>query len=111
MRRFVKIFFITVAVIIALVVALPFALYIPAVQDFAKDIALREVKKSTGMDISVRYLRIKFPLRVELNGVKVVEAGFPASDPMVAVDKAGIDVKLLRFCMVRFVPEAPNSAT
>ncbi len=95
MRRFVKIFLITVAVIIALVVALPFALYIPSIQDFAKDIALREVKKSTGMDISVRYLRIKFPLRVELNGVKVVEAGFPASDPMVAVDKAGIDVKLL----------------
>ena len=54
MRRFVKIFLITVAVIIALVVALPFALYIPAVQDFAKDIALREVKKSTGMDISGR---------------------------------------------------------
>lgn len=79
-------------VLLLLVVALPVAIYIPAIQDFAKNIALKQVKKSTGMDISIEKLRLKFPLKVSLNGVRVLEA---SGDTMATLQSADVAVKLL----------------
>lgn len=92
MRRFFRILLWTLLALLLIVIAVPAALYIPAVQDFAKDIALREVKKSTGMDITVDNLRLRFPLKVELGGVRVIEA---AGDTMATVGSARIAVRLL----------------
>lgn len=78
--------------IVLLVLIVPALLYIPVVQDFVKDIALKEVRKSTGMDISIGYLRLKFPLKVQLHDVTVVEA---TGDTMATVGTAGVDVKFL----------------
>lgn len=75
-----------------LVIIVPALLYLPAVQNFVKDIALKEVKKSTGMDISIGYLRLKFPLNLQLHDVAVVEA---TGDTMATVGVAGVDVRLL----------------
>ena len=75
-----------------LVIIVPALLYVPAVQNFVKDIALKEVKKSTGMDISIGYLRLKFPLNLQLHDVAVVEA---TGDTMATVGVAGVDVRLL----------------
>lgn len=78
--------------LLLLVAAVPVAIYIPAVQDFAKKIALKEVKKSTGMDISIEKLRLKFPLKVSLEGVKVIEA---TGDTMATLQSADVAVKLM----------------
>lgn len=75
-----------------LIAAVPVLLYIPAVQTFVKDIALKEVKKSTGMDISIGYIRLKFPLKIALHDVLVLEA---TGDTLATLGTAGVDVKLL----------------
>lgn len=75
-----------------LIIAIPVLIYIPVVQDFAKKIALEQVRKSTGMDIAVDRLRIKFPLTVELAGVSVVEA---SGDTMIRATTVRVDVKPL----------------
>lgn len=77
---------------VILVIAVAAALYIPAVQNFVKDIALREVNKSTGMNISLDRLRLRFPLSVGLDGVTVVEA---TGDTMVTAASIEADVKLM----------------
>lgn len=68
-------------------------LYVPFIQDFAKDIALREVKKSTGMDITVGFLRLRFPLRVSLDDVVVLQPDEP--DTMATLGSAALSVKVL----------------
>ena len=74
MRMFRKITMWILSVLLLIVIAVPIALYIPAVQAFVKDIALKEIKKSTGMDITVKSLRIRFPLRLSLQSATVMEA-------------------------------------
>lgn len=92
MQRLKKVVKWMLAVVAMIVIVVPLLLYVPPIQDFARRVALEEVRKSTGMDIGVDYLRLKFPLRVELNGVSVAEA---SGDTMVRVGSAGIDVKIL----------------
>lgn len=74
MRMFRKIVLWILAVLLFIVIAVPLALYVPPVQTFVKDIALREIRKSTGMDITVESIRIKFPLRLSLQKASVTEA-------------------------------------
>lgn len=82
-----------IMVIMLIIIIIPVLVYIPAVQNFAKDIAAKEVKKSTGMDIAIDYLRVRFPLRVELDKVSIVEA--EAVDTMLSVKKAVVEVKVM----------------
>ena len=82
----------TVAGIAALVVLIPALLYVPFIQDFAKDIAIKEVKKSTGMDVAVDKLRLRWPLRLSVSGVRVVEA---TGDTMLTAGRLDVGVKLL----------------
>lgn len=78
--------------IIIVILAIPVLLYVPPVQTFVKDLVCSSVRKSSGMDISIDRLRLKFPLRLTLDGVSVVEA---TGDTMARVKSAEIDVKLL----------------
>ena len=48
-------------ILLLLIVLLPFALYIPWVQNIAKDYACEWASKKTGMDISIGRILIKFP--------------------------------------------------
>ena len=82
----------TLLAVVILVIAVPVALYIPAVQDFARKIAVEKVEASTGMKISIDYLRLKFPLKLSLEGVGVVEA---SGDTMATVGRLGLNVRLL----------------
>lgn len=91
MRMFRKIVMWTLAVLLFIVIAVPLALYIPAVQTFVKDIALREVRKSTGMDITVESLRIRFPLRVSLREARVIEG---AGDTMLRAGNIELSVAM-----------------
>lgn len=74
MRMFRKIAMWILAALLFIVIAVPIALYVPAIQTFVKDIALREIRKSTGMDITVESLRLRFPMRLSLDRATVVEA-------------------------------------
>ena len=78
----------TVISVIALIALLPALLYIPFIQDFAIGIAKKEIEKSSGTDVSIERLRLKFPLRVELRGLVMSERG----DTMLAVRNADLDV-------------------
>ena len=72
---------------------IPALLYVPFVQDFAKDFALKQVAKSTGMTIGVDRFRLKWPLRLELGGVTVIEA---QGDTMLRAGDIRLDVGLMQ---------------
>ncbi|MDE5552779.1 MAG: hypothetical protein K2I91_06205, partial [Muribaculaceae bacterium] len=57
-----------------------------------KDLACRMVRKSTGMEISIEKLLLKFPVDVSLKGVSIVEA---SGDTMMYAREAVADVKLM----------------
>ncbi len=81
-----------IAVVLALVIIIPIALYIPPVQTFVKDVACKVVKEKTGMEIGIEEFRLKFPLDVSLKGVDVIEA---KGDTMVSAREVIADVKFL----------------
>ena len=77
--------------IAALVILIPIALYIPFVQDFAKNIAIEKLTESTGMNISLDQLRLRFPLNLRLEGLSIVEHG----DTMISARSARADIAML----------------
>lgn len=88
LRRTLK----TVAGILIFLIILPWLIYIPPIQTLLKDIACSQINKSTGMQVAIERLRLRFPLDVSLDGVCVVEA---TGDTMVRAQTADVDVKLL----------------
>ena len=91
-KRIFKTVLWVIASVVALLVLVAVALYIPPVQNWVKDIALREVRKSTGMDITVGQLRLRFPLTLSLGDVTVVEA---TGDTMATLGALDAKVALL----------------
>ena len=59
--------------LLGVVAALPFAMYIPWVQNAVADAAAEYASKKTGMDISVGDVRVKFPLDVSATDVQVID--------------------------------------
>ena len=59
--------------ILGMVAALPFAAYIPWVQNKAADMAAEYASEKTGMDISVGDVRVKFPLDVSATDIQVID--------------------------------------
>lgn len=80
-----------IGVIIGIVIIIPILLYIPAIQDMARKIAVDKVEKSTGMKVSVGYLRLKFPLNLEVKDVEILEA---SGDTMLTAGTLAVDVKM-----------------
>ncbi|MDE6812203.1 MAG: translocation/assembly module TamB domain-containing protein [Muribaculaceae bacterium] len=78
--------------IVIVILLIPVALYIPPVQTWVKDVACSMIKKSTGMDVEIERFRLKFPLDLSLQGVKVLEA---SGDTMVLAKEVVADVALL----------------
>ncbi|MDE6458245.1 MAG: hypothetical protein K2L31_06570, partial [Muribaculum sp.] len=79
--------------LLIVILLIPALLYLPFVQDFVKDIALKEVAKSTGMTVEVDRFRLKWPLKVNLGGVTVVEA---QGDTMLRAGDVSLDVGLMQ---------------
>ncbi len=88
-RRWLRYLSWTVATLLLLVVLLPFALYIPWVQNVAKDIACDYVNRTTGLTVSIDRILIKFPLDVSVDGLLVLDE---RSDTMIRAENftAGI---------------------
>lgn len=82
---------IVVAAVVALLLLVPVALYVPFVQDFVKDIAVREVSKATGYDISVERIRLRWPLRLSVDDALIVEQ---TGDTMLMAQRLDLGVGL-----------------
>lgn len=78
--------------ILIVVLMLPVLLYVPPVQTLVKNIACDMVRDKSGMDISIDRLRLRFPLDLTLDGVRLIEA---TGDTMATARKAEIDIRLL----------------
>ncbi len=92
LRKALRIFLRVIIVMLLIVVILPALLYIPAVQDFAVKFASEKVSQSTGMDISIGQLRLRFPLDLSLRDVTVVEA---SGDTLATLSTARLGVEVM----------------
>lgn len=92
MNKAVKILMWIAIALLSLVLLTIVLLYMPFVQNWAKDFALSKIKESTGINISVKEFLLSFPVGVKLSDVEVVDA---VGDTMVVVGWADIDVSLL----------------
>ncbi len=82
---------------VTLLCAIPVALlYFPPFQQWAAKKAAAYASEQTGMDISVDRVRLKFPLRLSLQGVKAVKRQPPAQrDTIADIGEVVADVQLL----------------
>lgn len=80
-----------VLVVFGLLVVAMVALYVPGVQDFARERAERSLSESTGMDISVGKVLLRFPLDLLMEDVYV---GVGEQDTLLALGKVKVDVAL-----------------
>ncbi|MBO4722874.1 MAG: translocation/assembly module TamB domain-containing protein [Muribaculaceae bacterium] len=81
-------------ILLVLIIALPFLLYIPWVQNKAKDIACHYMKEKTGMDLNIGRILIKFPLDIAIDDMTLIDE---FGDTMVVAKKftANVAVKPL----------------
>ena len=76
--------------LLGMVAALPFAAYIPWVQNKAADLAAEYASEKTGMDISVGDVRVKFPLDVTASDIQVIDQN---GDTLFKADEVKANVK------------------
>ncbi|MEG1587473.1 MAG: hypothetical protein RR346_11445, partial [Bacteroidales bacterium] len=69
MKRFLRYSIRFFLFIFIFLLILPVLLYVPAIQNFAKDKAATILSEKTGWEIEINHFRLKFPLKVELSGV------------------------------------------
>lgn len=98
MKKYMKWVGIVVFTPVLLIILLTLLLYLPPVQNWAvKQVALY-ASESTGMDISVRQVRLVFPLRLGVENVKVVQPNdsvLAQKDTVADIEKMVVDVQLL----------------
>ena len=73
MKRYAKWAGITVLTPLVLILLLSILLYLPPVQNWAVKQVAAYASESTGMDISVKQVRLVFPLKLGVEGVKVLQ--------------------------------------
>lgn len=74
------------------IILIPVLLYVPPVQRFVVDFALKEVNKSGAMKISVADFRLRWPLDLDIKDLVITEA---SGDTMVKAGSARVDVALM----------------
>ncbi len=82
----------TVGALLLLVVLLPVALYIPWVQNIAKDYACDYASRETGLEISIDRILLKFPLDVSVDSLLVLDE---QRDTMVRADNLTASVAVM----------------
>lgn len=76
--------------VLGVAAALPFALYIPWVQNKLADAACEYASKKTGKDISVGDVRVRFPLDVSATDVQVIDEN---GDTLFKADEVKANIK------------------
>lgn len=82
----------TILSIVILVIAVPFLLYVPFIQDWAKEMVIDKVNKDGELTVEIDYLRLKFPLKLQVNGVTVKTTPV---DTMFTASRVGVDIKFM----------------
>ena len=93
--KWVGMFFLTPVLLIILLTLL---LYLPPVQNWAVRQVASYASKSTGMDISVRQVKLVFPLNLGVEGVKVLQPNDSIKnrkDTVADIENMVVDVQLL----------------
>lgn len=90
-KKILKIFLWIVVTVVILVVSIPVLLYIPAIQDFAIGIVTEKLSESTGMKIGVDRLRLRFPLKLSVDGASVIQEN---GDTMLTAENVLVNVKM-----------------
>ncbi len=78
--------------ILAIVILLPTMLYIPFVQTWVKDVACKELSESTGWNVKIGSLSLKFPIDINIEDVLVL---YENSDTMLSAERLVLDVEML----------------
>lgn len=92
MKRWIKRIGLIIMIPVVLFVLLAVLLYIPSVQNFAKNKATAALSKATGMDIRIDRVRLSFPLNLVIQEVEVVSAD---ADTLLHAGEISASVKLL----------------
>lgn len=79
-------------VLIAVVLLLPFLLYIPGIQSLVTQFAVEKAEEATGFDINIGNLYLNFPLELSVSDFEVID---DKGDTMVVGRKALVDVRVL----------------
>lgn len=98
MKNALRILGIIVATPVALLLIVMLLLYTPAVQNYAVQKASGYISEETGMDVSISYIRLGFPLDLELDGLNIRDcrAGLPEDSLFYAsMKQAKVSVALL----------------
>lgn len=98
MKRFLKWVGVTAAVPVALASICAALLYFPPFQNWAANKVASYASEKTGMEISVDKVRLEFPLKLGVEGVKVIKQNdsIPQQKDTVAdIKKVVADVKML----------------
>lgn len=75
-------------------------LYLPPVQEFAVNKITKSLKESTGLNIEIGKIRLRPPLKLELNNVNIIEAN---GDTMIMADKLITSAELIPLINSRIV--------
>jgi len=93
MRKFWKYLFRILLILVVVVLLLPFLVYIPAIQGYIKEKAVDYMVTHLDMKAHVNHLSLKFPLRLELDGVYV---GRTDTDTLLYAKRLTLDIGIKR---------------
>ncbi|MCH5245833.1 MAG: translocation/assembly module TamB domain-containing protein [Muribaculaceae bacterium] len=82
----------TLLAIVILIIAVPLLLYIPPIQEAAKNYVIRQINEDGEMEVEIDYIRLKFPLNLQVNGVTIKTTPV---DTMLTAGSIGVSVKLM----------------
>lgn len=91
MNRWIKWIGLVILIPVVLFLLLATLLYIPSVQNFAKNKAVAYASKATGMDIRIDRVRLSFPLNLVVKEVDVIS---PSADTLLHAGAISASVKL-----------------
>ena len=90
---------ITIAIFVAMVLALPFLVYVPPVQKWLVDKATEMASEATGLDISIGAVSLRFPLTLSLVNVEVTRP--PEGDTIANIGRVDASLAVLPLFRLR----------
>lgn len=90
-RKFFKYLLRTVVIVIVFLLILPFSIYLPVVQKYAKNKAVAYIGKQTGIKAEIGNFSLKFPFRVQLENLWAKNNN---SDTLFCVGHLSLDIGL-----------------
>lgn len=90
-KRIIKYFLIAISVLPGLVLFLGILIYTPFVQDFIVKKASRYVSENMGIELSVNRLRLKFPIKLSIEGATAI---LPENDTLAHIGILETEIKL-----------------